>query len=96
MTTFRVMLGKDDFLSENTTFQFSYFLRTREGDMSTITKSRLITAGTISIKRARARLPSIGIEQDSAITDLAYLFAGLVTITQFCLVHRILQGDGAH
>ena len=71
---------------------FSYFLRTREGCMSTITKSRLITARTISIKRAWARLPLIGIEQDSAITDFAYLLAGLVTITQFCLVHRVLQG----
>ena len=71
---------------------FSYFLRTREGCMSTITKSRLITAGTISIKRAWARLPPIGIEQDSAITDFAYLLAGLVTITQFCLVHCVLQG----
>ena len=71
---------------------FSYFLRTREGCMSTITKSRLITAGTISIKRAWARLPPIGTERDSAITDFAYLLAGLVTITQFCLVHRVLQG----
>ena len=32
------------------------------------------------------------IDQDSVIINLAYLFAGLVTITQSRLVHRILQG----
>ena len=53
--------------------------------MPTITKSRLITAGTIPIKHAWAKLPLIGI-------DLAYLIAGLVTITQSSLVHRMLQG----
>ena len=71
---------------------FSYFLRKREGYMSTITKSGLITARTFSIKRASARLPPIGIERDSAIINLAYLIAGLVAITQSCLVHHVLQG----
>ena len=60
--------------------------------MPTITKSRLITAGTIPIKHAWARLPSIGIDRDPAIIDLAYLIAGLVTITQSRLVHCMLQG----
>ena len=32
------------------------------------------------------------INRDSAITDLAYLIAGLVTITPSRLVHRMLQG----
>ena len=30
--------------------------------------------------------------ESSAIADLAYLIAGLVTSTQFRLVHRMLQG----
>ena len=30
--------------------------------------------------------------RDPDTADLAYLIAGLITITQFCLVHRILQG----
>ena len=60
--------------------------------MLTITKSGLITAGTISLKHARARLSPIGIDRDSAIANLAYLFAGLVTITLFRLVHHMLQG----
>ena len=67
-------------------------LRTREGYMSTITKSRWITAGEIPFKHAWARLPLIEIDRDSAIINLAYLFAGLVTIAQSRLVHRILQG----
>ena len=37
-------------------------------------------------------MPPIGIGQDSAIIDLGYLLAGLVTITQFHLVHRVPQG----
>ena len=37
-------------------------------------------------------MPLIGIDQDSAIIDFAYLFAGLVAIIQSCLVHRMLQG----
>ena len=32
------------------------------------------------------------IDRDSVIIDLAYLFAGLVTITQSRLVHRMFQG----
>ena len=73
---------------------FSYFLRTREGCMSTITKSGLITAGTSSIKRAWGRLPLIGIERYSAIIDLAYLIGGLVVIIQSRPVHRVLQRVG--
>ena len=46
----------------------------------------------IATDRDRTRLPPIEIERDFAITDLAYLIAGLVTITQFRLVHRMLQG----
>ena len=61
--------------------------------MPTITKSGFITARTIPIKQARARLPPTGIKRDSAIIDLAYLFTGLVTITQSRLVHRMLQGE---
>ena len=90
-TTFRDHVRQRPFSLWTRHFIF-LLLRTREGYMSTITKSRLITAGTFSIKQAWARLPPIEIEQDSAIIDLAYLFAGLVTITQFCLVHCILQG----
>ena len=87
-----IMLGKDN-ISVWLTRHFKFLLlRTREGYMPTITKSRLITDGTITLKHAWARLPSRGIERDSAIIDLAYLFAGLVTITQFRLVHCILQG----
>ena len=73
---------------------FSYFLRTREGCMSTITKSGLITARTSSIKRAWGRLPLIGIERYSAKIDLAYLIGGLVVIIQSRPVHRILQRVG--
>ena len=60
--------------------------------MPTITKSRSVAAGEIPFKHAWARLPLIGIDRDPAIVDLAYLFAGLVTITQSCLVHCMLQG----
>ena len=87
-----IMLGNDDISVWSTQHFMFLLLRTREGHMPAITKSRLITAREIHFKHAWARLPSIGIDRDSAIIDLAYLFAGLVTITQFCLVHRILQG----
>ena len=87
-----IMLGNDDISVWSTRHFMFLLLRTREGHMPAITKSRLITAREIHFKHAWARLPSIGIDRDSAIIDLAYLFAGLVTITQFCLVHRILQG----
>ena len=95
-------LNKDNFQGSyqaKTTFQsgqnyisYSYFLRTREGYMPTITKSRLIATGEIPFKHAWARLLSTEIDQDSAIIDLAYLFTGLITITQSHLVHHILQG----
>ena len=39
-----------------------------------------------------SEMPPIGIERDSAIIDLAYLIAGLVTITQSHLVHHMFQG----
>ena len=81
------------FLSDKTTFDFSYFLRTREGYMPTITESRedccqdnLYQANLSEIAADRNRVES------SAIADLAYLIAGLVTTTQFRLVHRMLQG----
>ena len=68
-------------------------MRTREGYMPTITESRedccqdnLYQANLSEIAADRNRVES------SAIADLAYLIAGLVTITQFRLVHRILQG----
>ena len=89
---FSVMLGKDDISVWLTQHFMFLLLRTREGYMPTITKSRLIAAREIPFKHAWARLPSIEIDWDSAIIDLAYLFTGLVTITQFRLVHRILQG----
>ena len=60
--------------------------------MPTIKKSKSTTAREIPFKHAWGRLPSIEIDRDSAIIDLAYLFAGLVAITQSRLVHRILQG----
>ena len=59
---------------------------------ATITKLRLIAAKEISLKHAWARLPLIEIDWDVATIDLAYLFTWLVTITQFCLVQRVLQG----
>ena len=87
-----IMLGKNN-ISVWLIQHFAFLLlRTREGYMSTIKKSRLITAGEIPFKHAWVRLPLIGINRDSAIIDLAYLFAGLVTITQSRLVHRVLQG----
>ena len=87
-----IMLGKNN-ISVWLIQHFAFLLlRTREGYMSTIKKSRLISAGEIPFKLAWVRLPLIGIDRDSAIIDLAYLFAGLVTITQSRLVHRILQG----
>ena len=94
----------DDFLnhgkqirpsSGETTFGFSYFLRTREGYKSTVTKSRddcwHDNPFQANLKLERAghwEEPS----QDPATADLACSIAGLVTITQFPLVHRMLQG----
>ena len=87
------MVGKDDFFSDEATLDISYFLRTREGYMPTITESRedccqdnLYQANLSEIAADRNRVES------SAIADLAYLIAGLVTSTQFRLVHRMLQG----
>ena len=80
-----------DHVKQRRHFMF-LLLRTREGYMPTITKSGLIAAGEIPFKHAWARLPLIEIDRDSAIINLAYLFAGLVTIAQSRLVHRILQG----
>ena len=57
-----------------------------------MTKSELVTAREISLKHAWVNLPSIETHRDVAIIDLAYLFTGLVTITQSRLVHRKLQG----
>ena len=87
-----IMLDKD-VISFWSTWHFVFLLlRTREGYMPIIKKLGLIAAGEIPLKHAWARLPSIEIDRDSATTDLAYLFAGLVTITQSRLVHRILLG----
>ena len=87
------MSSKDDFLSDKKTFGFSDFLRTREGCMPTITESRedycqdnLYQENLSEIAANRNRVES------SVIADLAYLIAGLVTTTQFRLVHRMLQG----
>ena len=44
--------------------------------LPTIAESGLITAGTISIKWAWAKLSRVGIAWDPAIADLAYLIAG--------------------
>ena len=87
-----IMSSKDDISVWLKPHFMFLLLRTRECYMSTITKSRLIAAGEIPFKHAWARLPSIEIDRDSPIIDLAYLFTGLVTITQSRLVHRILQG----
>ena len=87
------MLGKDDFLSDKTTSDFSYFLRTREGYMPTIKETRVDYCRDNTYQ---ANLSEIAADRNqiesSAIADLAYLIAGLVTITQFRLVHCILQG----
>ena len=86
------MLDKDD-ISVCLTWHFVFLLlRTREGCMPTMTKSRLIAAGEIPFKHAWARLLSTEIDRDSAVINLAYLFTGLITITQSHLVHHILQG----
>ena len=91
--TFRVTSSKDDFFSDKTTFDASYFLRIREGRMPTITESRedycrdnLYQENLSKIVVDRNRVES------SVIADLAYLIAGLVTTTQFHVVHRMLQG----
>ena len=87
------MLSKDNFFSVQTIFGFSYFLRTGEGCMPTITESRedycwdnLYQANMSEIAANRNRVESF------AMADLAYLIAGLVTTTQFHVVHRMLQG----
>ena len=87
-----IMLGKDDSWSGKHNISHSYFWGQGKVYMPTITKSRSITAREIPFKHAWARLSSIGIDRDPAIIDLAYSFAGLVTITQSRLVHRMLQG----
>ena len=86
------MFGKEDILGWLRRPFIFLLLRTREGYMPTITKSRLIPSEGTPFKHAWARLPSIEIDRDFAIIDLAYLFTGLVTIAQSRLVHRILQG----
>ena len=88
----RIMSGKDDISVWLKRHFIFLLLRTREGCMPTLTKSRLIAAREIPFKHAWPRLPSIEIDQDSAIINLAYLFTGLVTITQSRLVHCMLQG----
>ena len=85
------MSSKDDILRSVRDIFHTYFLWTREGLMPTITKSGLIASEETPFMHAWARLPPIGINQDSAIIDLAYWFAGLVTITQSHLVHCILK-----
>ena len=87
-----IMLDKDDISVWSTQHFIFLLLRTRKGYIPTITKSRLIAAGEIPFKHAWSRLPSIEIDRDPAIIHLAYLLAGLVTITQSLLVHCILQG----
>ena len=86
-----IMLDKDDISVWSTQHFIFLLLRTRKGYIPTITKSRLIAAGEIPFKHAWVRLPSIEIGWDSAIIDLAYLFAGLVAIAQSRLAHRIPQ-----
>ena len=84
---------KTTFLSDEQHLIF-YFLRTREGHMPTITESRedccqdnLHQANLIETATDRNR-----VVESPAMVDLAYLIAGLVTTTQFRLVHRMLQG----
>ena len=81
------------FLSDKTTFLFSYFLRTREGCMPTITESR---EDHCRDNLYQTRLSETVADRDrvegSAIADLAYLIAGLIPVTQSRLVHHILQG----
>ena len=52
-----IMLGKDNILVWSTQHFIFLLLRTREGYMPTIKKSRLIAAGEIPFKHALARLP---------------------------------------
>ena len=91
MTTFRNHVRQRRLFPWALHFIF-LLLRTREGYMSTITKSGPLTAKTIPFKHAWASLPSTGIKGDSAIINLACSFAGSVTITQSRLVPCILQG----
>ena len=75
----------------NTTFHFPTF--EDKGRLhAAIATSESVAAGETSLKHTWANLPSIETDRDAAIIDLAYLFTGLVTITQFCLVQRVLQG----
>ena len=84
--------AKTTFCSGQHNISFSYFWGQGKVYMPTITKSGLITARKISFKHAWTSLLSTEIDRDSAIINLAYLIAGLVTITQSRLVHRMLQG----
>ena len=86
------MLGKDDISVWSTRHFMFLLLRTKGRLHATITIPKLIPSGEISHKQAWARFPSIGMEYWLALIDLAYLFAGLVAITQSRLVHRMPQG----
>ena len=88
----RSCLAKTTFWSGQHDTSFSFFWGQGKVYMPTMTKSGLITAGKISFKHAWTNLPLTEIDWDSAIIDLVYLFAGLVTITQSRLVQRMLQG----
>ena len=92
MTTFWIMANKYD-LFIWTMSGFSYFLRIREGYKSAVTHSRddcwQVQSLPSELERAwHWEEPS----WEPATANLAYSIAGLVTITQFPLVHRMLQG----
>ena len=78
------MLGKYDFFSVNTTFHFPTF--------EDHNKARMDYRRENLLQEHLNKFAISAIDRDSVIIDLAYLIAGLVTITQFCLVHRVLQG----
>ena len=86
-------LSKDDFFSDETTFDISYFLRTREGYMPTIAESREdYHQDHLYQMRLREAASDRNRVESSDISDFAYLITGLITIIQSCLVHLILQG----
>ena len=84
------MSGKDDILLWSTRHFIFLLLRAREGYY--YNKIRIDYHRENLFQACLNEFAVIEIDQDSVIIDLAYLFAGLVTITQSRLVHCMLQG----
>ena len=75
----------------NTTFHFPTF---KEGGRvhAYYNKARMDYRQENLLQARLNKFAVAAIDRDSVIIDLAYLIAGLVTITQSRLVHRMLQG----